>query len=236
MPLEYTSLPVGHEIYIQLTWLFTVVITVLMLLICYLYLSMRKALERESFSLTFSNLMIEGIETERRRISRELHDIVLPQIRDRVVADQIRTICMDLMPPDFSKLSLKDSLADVCQQFITRSGISCACFIEEELNFTPLSRENQLHLYRMVQEAFTNIEKHSRAQKASLVVRSNARSSPENILICVSDDGVGLSGEVDAGLGIGNMRQRAAILGARLDFSSESGNGLMVRIEINTGN
>ena len=158
MPLEYTSLPVGHEIYIQLTWLFTVVITVLMLLICYLYLSMRKALERESFSLTFSNLMIEGIETERRRISRELHDIVLPQIRDRVVADQIRTICMDLMPPDFSKLSLKDSLADVCQQFITRSGIDCACFIEEELNFTPLSRENQLHLYRMVQEAFTNIE------------------------------------------------------------------------------
>jgi len=205
-----------------------------MLLICYLYLSMRKALERERFSLIFSDQMIEGMETERRRISRELHDIVLPQIRDRVVADQIRTICMDLMPPDFSKLSLKDSLADVCQQFINRSGISCACFIEEELNFSSLSRENQLHLYRMVQEAFTNIEKHSRAQKASLVVRSNARSSPENILICVSDDGVGLSGEVDAGLGIRNMRQRAAIIGARLDFSSESGNGLMVRIELNT--
>jgi two-component system NarL family sensor kinase len=100
----------------------------------------------------------------------------------------------------------------------------------------------------MVQESFTNIEKHSGAGRAALVVRRSA----ENILICVSDDGHGLRSKTrlqsktrlhdtpltaggvptGAGLGIRSMRQRAAILGARLDFISESGNGLMVRIEI----
>jgi len=66
------------------------------------------------------------------------------------------------------------------------------------------------------------------------------RHSNENILICVSDDGEGLCGiplsadgiPSGAGLGIKSMRQRADILGAKLDFISESGNGLMVRIEL----
>jgi two-component system NarL family sensor kinase len=89
----------------------------------------------------------------------------------------------------------------------------------------------------MVQEAFTNIEKHSKAGRAALVVRH----SDESILICVSDDGQGLQSKpglrsktglsAGAGLGIKSMRQRADILGAKLDFVSESGNGLMVRIE-----
>jgi len=232
MPIEYVTSPVGLKIYIQLTWLFTIVITILMLLICYLYLSMRKALERERFSLTFSDLAIEGMETERRRISRELHDIVLPQIRDQPVAVLIKTICLDLMPPDFNKYTLKDALADACQKLTKRSGIECACFIEEELDFSPIRAENQLHLYRMVQEALTNIEKHSKTQRASLVVRNYTRDSLENIMICVSDDGIGMSSSSESGLGLRSLDQRAAILGARLDFSSESGNGLMVRIEL----
>jgi signal transduction histidine kinase len=85
----------------------------------------------------------------------------------------------------------------------------------------------------MIQEAFTNIEKHSKTKKASLVAR---RHSPDNILICISDDGVGFSGaEISQeGLGIKFMRQRASIVGAKLDFISEGSNGLMVTIELST--
>ena len=223
------------EFYLSLIWLFVAIITVLMLFLCYLYLAIKRALRRESMSLAFSHLAIEGMETERRRISRELHDTVLPLVREGQVSDIIRTICMELMPPDFSKLSFKDSLGDLCAQFSARTAIKCACFIDEELNFKAISAENQLHLYRMVQEAFTNIEKHSKASQTSLVIRRTG-SSMENILICVSDDGAGLRNDPSNcrfdGLGMMSMRQRAAIIGAKLDFISESGNGLMVRIEL----
>jgi signal transduction histidine kinase len=98
----------------------------------------------------------------------------------------------------------------------------------------------------MVQEALTNIEKHSRASRVALVVRRTKGKAPAGsirgrsrrearaLLICVSDDGAGFppEGPPPTGLGMRSMRERAAVLGARLDFISESGNGLMVRIEV----
>ena len=228
----------NFDFYIHLIWLFVIFITLLMLILCYLFLSMRRSVERESKSLVFSHLMIKGIETERRRISRELHDNILPQIRDLEVSNQIRSMCMELIPPDFSKLSLNSALVDLCGKFADRTGIECVYSIGENLSFSAINSENQLHLYRMVQEAFTNIEKHSKASKATLV----ARQTSDSILICVSDDGIGITQAAvqesvlqtagEEGLGLRSIHQRAAIIGAKLDFISESGNGLMVRIEI----
>ena len=201
-----------------------------------LYGRLKKTEKREKQSLAFSRETIIAQEQERSRVSRELHDTVLPLIRDAQVSSMIRSICLELMPPDFTRLSLNDSLAGLCVQFTKRSRIECACSIEDGLTFAVCSPENQLHIYRMVQESFTNIEKHSKAGRAALVVRH----SDESILICVSDDGVGLHGMLltsggvpeGKGLGIKSMRQRADILRAKLDFVSESGNGLMVRIEL----
>ena len=228
MSLENPALFGGIETYIRLVILFTIIITGLMLLLCYLYLSIKKAREQEQLSQEFSNLVIEGLETERRRISRELHDTILPQLYGRAVSDQIRSICIALMPPDFSCLSLKDALTQLCVKFSVRTGIRCACYIEDELDFSKINAENQLHIYRMIQESFNNIEKHSKAASASL----SARRLLEGILICVSDDGVGLAAGKGEGLGIRSMRQRAAITGSKLDFLSEAENGFMVKIEL----
>ena len=224
-------------VYIRLLWLFVLIITVLMLSLCYVFLSRRRALEKEAQSREFSHLAIEGLEAERRRVSRELHDTVLPLVRDPEVSGLIRSICTELMPPDFTRLSLKDSLAGLCMQFTQRTGIECVFSLEDELDFSPFSAENQLHLYRIVQESLTNIEKHSGSGKAALVARRCVRGTSDTILICVSDEGKGLAEAAPrSGLGMRSMRQRAAILGAKLDFISESGNGLMVRIELEMGN
>jgi len=226
------------EMYIRLLWLFVLLITFLMLLLCYLYLSMKKTREREYMSFKFSSLAIEGLEIERRRVSRELHDVVLPLVRDTEVSNLLRSICADLMPPDFTRLSLRDSLAQLCVKFSQRTGIDCLFSIEDDLDFAFLSVRNQLHLYRVVQESLTNIGKHSKTSRASLVARRLSRgvSNPaaENILICVSDEGTGIKNadKSDEGLGMKSIRQRAAIIGAKLDFISESGNGLMVRLVI----
>jgi signal transduction histidine kinase len=244
MPLESAALMREFEVFIRLVWLFVFIITVLMLLLCYLYLARRRLLALESTNLEFSNLMIEGMETERRRISRELHDNVLPQIQGTEVYNTVREICMELMPPDFSRHNFSDALVDLCDKFIKRTGKECVISIDKEIDFTPLGAENLLHLYRMIQEALTNIEKHSNASKTMLTIRSIVHGSAESIVICVIDDGLGLQskpglhGPVDSGLGIRSMKQRAAIVGVNLDFISVSGNGLMVQIEIplKTGN
>ncbi|MCL2006537.1 MAG: histidine kinase [Treponema sp.] len=238
-----TATPFEYEQFIILIWLFIILITVLMLFLCYLYLSMRRSLQRENDSLSFSHLAIEGIEIERRRVSRELHDVVLPLLKETEVSDLIRGICMELTPPDFSRLSLKESLADLCQKFTKRSNINFSYKIDDDSSFTGLGSENQLHLYRMVQESLTNIEKHSKAGEAVLVVRRHVRDSTGFILVCVSDDGIGLTrpGDIDAPaerketFGMRSLKQRAAIIGAELDFISESGNGLMVRILVPEG-
>jgi two-component system, NarL family, sensor kinase len=217
--------------YFQLLFFLCVLIISIVLALWALYSRFEKAVIKERQSLAFSRLTIEGLEAERRRVSRELHDTVLPLVHDAQVSALIRSICVELMPPDFVRLSLNDSLAGLCVQFTKRSRIECACSIEDGFTFAAYSPERQLHIYRMVQESFTNIEKHSKAGRAALVVRR----SNENILICVSDDGEGLNGiplsadgiPSGAGLGIKSMRQRADILGAKLDFISESGNGLL---------
>ena len=227
--------PDEFESYFSLLWLLVLFVCVLLAFLFYLYLAIRTARRKESESMESFSLVLEGQEAERQRIAADLHDTVLPNIKDTAVAARVREICGHLMPPDFTRLSLAASLADLCGKFSARCGIECVISIEEKLDLTDVSAENQLHLYRIVQEALTNIEKHSKAQKAYLTAR---RTSTESILICISDDGIGLhimpslqdiSG---TGLGIRSMQQRAAIIGAKLDFISESTNGLMVRIEI----
>jgi two-component system NarL family sensor kinase len=257
--------PEEFEVYFRLLWLFVFIMLGLSGFLFYIYLAVRRAREREAQSLAFSWMVVAGQEAERRRISCELHDTVLPEIRrfsrtdggaadaeyitrqQEMVSERIREICTELMPPDFARLSLRDSLMELCVRFARRTGLPCIPSLEEDLDFSGIRAENQLHLYRMVQEAFTNIEKHARARRVVLTVRRDTRTTPggfsregarqaPSILICVSDDGEGLpSGGIppsSAGLGVRSMRERAAVLGARLDFISESGNGLMVRIEV----
>ena len=226
---------VGIEMYVRLVWLFVAIISILIFCLCYLFLATRRALQQELESLEFSHLMIEGMEAERGRIAGELHDLVLPLARDTAVAAHIRSICMKLMPPDLERFSLKDSLTGLCGEFTKRTGIKYNCLIEDELDFSAFNAEQQLHIFRIVQESFTNIEKHSRSNMASLIVRRNNQDSP-GILICVSDDGQGKrNAPKESGLGMKIMRQRAVILGARLDFINESGNGFMVRLELPSG-
>jgi signal transduction histidine kinase len=205
-----------------------------MLSLGYLLIAKRRAMDQESKSREYSHLAIEAPEAERRRVSRELHDDILPQIQDRALADKIRSICHELMPPDFTRLSLKASLADLSLQFTEKTDVKCVLFIEETLNFSAIDVDSQLQIFRIAQEAFTNIAKHSGTDKAVFTARQAGPS--ENILICISDEGRGLQSnpglteESGEGIGMKSMRQRADMIGAKMDFINED--GLTVRLEI----
>ena len=122
-----------------------------------------------------------------------------------------------------------------------RYGISCHAEIAEGANLNFLNQENQLQVFRIVQEALNNIGKHAEANKAIVILRSNPKG---DIFIGVSDDGKGFdstsgynfpgyhAGAALPHLGIRSMEKRAALLGGRFNIKSEVGEGTMVRLEL----
>jgi signal transduction histidine kinase len=203
----------------------------------------------------YSRSMMEAQEGERSRIARELHDSVITELRhlsflpyakdarggeparfsegcDALIR-RIREICQALIPPDMNRLGLLESLKTLCGAFQEASGIECRLVAERDLELSGLSAEKQLHCFRIIQEALTNIEKHAGATEASVLLRRE--SGGRILLVCVTDDGKGFDGAAaaDSGrLGIPGMRDRAAMLGGRLSFVSSRGAGVMARLEI----
>ena len=222
--------PDEFESYFSLLWLLVLFVCFLMVFLCYLYLAMRTARRKESENMESFSLVLEGQEAERQRIAADLHDTVLPNLKDKAVAARVREICGLLMPPDFTRFNLKDALVSLGDYFIRQTGIACIAEIDDRLDCSFLNAEQQLHLYRIVQEAFNNIGKHSRAAQAVLVARNGSLRG--SLTVSVSDDGLGLDNAGKTGFGMRIMRQRAALLGAHIDFISEAGNGCMVRLEI----
>jgi signal transduction histidine kinase len=86
--------------------------------------------------------------------------------------------------------------------------------------------ETGTQLWRVLQEALTNVRRHSRARKVSVVLRTEG----EELIAEVSDDGRGFGPEAVPGVGHSSMRERAAALGGELQIESEPEVGTTVRL------
>jgi signal transduction histidine kinase len=162
-------------------------------------------------------------------------------LSQEALTGRIRDICDGLFPPDFRYQGLPDALGRLCRDFGTRTGIDCRLTLEEASPLAGLlegfDADRQLHCFRLVQEALTNIEKHAAASEAVVVVRSVPEDGGTTLLICVSDDGRGFDvspspDHAGGHYGIRGMYARAAILGGSLRFESEGGEGLTVIITV----
>ncbi|MDR1351985.1 MAG: histidine kinase [Treponema sp.] len=214
--------------------------------------SLHRSRRQERDSAAFSRMIMLGQEAERSRIAAELHDTVLQDMvrlrhaisagdaagdlldLGRRVMNRTRKVCRELMPPDFSRFALQDSLIQLCMDFTGRTGVECRALIHSGFTARGYPPAAQLQIYRIAQEALTNIEKHAGAAEATLTARGGTAEDP-SLLICISDDGAGLPAPPSEGLGIRGMRERAAILGADLSFIGGPGGGLTVRLEIPPG-
>ena len=233
---------------------FSVCVVFLIVLVWFLYWSLRRSRLQEQDSTDFSRITMLVQEKERAFISAELHDSVLQDMGRllqmskeslppgsfsemvRKIMIRTRELCMALMPPDFSRLALADSLVQLCADFEKRTSVECRAIIAPDFSAGGLSPQLQLQVYRVVQESLANIEKHAQAAEVTLTVRNKEDRA---LLICVTDDGKGIGGERinpqgnnDGGLGIRGLYQRAAMLGASLSFIPGAGSGLTVRLEI----
>ena len=229
------------------------------------------SLNRESEGSGFSYAFLLAQEEERERISRELHDTIAQDLRclslgmekisrtenpaereilcDEAAAAQsglirrVRDICDYLVPPDFRFQKLGDAVRRLCLDFSNRTGIDCRAEIEEGAKLSRINREQQLQVFRIVQEALTNIEKHAEASEAIVIVREET----ESVHIGISDDGKGFtpakenamyffSAAEPVRLGIWSMNKRAELLGGSLAVKSEQGEGTLVCLKLPSGN
>ena len=91
-----------------------------------------------------------------------------------------------------------------------------------------LTPQNVLHVLRILQEAFTNILKHARAN--TVKVETGVAGMPGKVYVSVSDNGIGLSNE-HPGHGLANMRRRAQAIGGTLDIASAA-TGTMITLSL----
>ena len=154
---------------------------------------------------------------------------------------RIRAICDGLFPPDFSYQGLPGALGRLCRDFGRRTGIDCRLSVKEDAGLhhilARLDSGAQLHCFRLIQEALTNIEKHAGASEAVVAVRAG---EGDTLCMCVGDDGRGFAVPPSpedplhsAGhYGIWGMYARIAILRGTIDFESEGGEGTTVIMTI----
>jgi signal transduction histidine kinase len=193
--------------------------------------------------------VIEAQELERRRLARELHDetgqaltsILLglkgiraagtdaeaaeaeAQLRELIVQalQDVRSLAVELRPTALDDFGLVAALERLTATFSERSGV--ATVVEANLGDERLPAEVETVLYRLVQEALTNVVKHAAAGNVSIVLTRR----DGGVGAVVEDDGRGFAaGDVrEDALGIAGMRERLVLLGGSLTVESSPARG-----------
>ena len=187
-------------------------------------------------------------EDERNRLARDLHDelgalltaakldvarlksrlgLLTPEATDRLThlnetlnsgIALKRRIIEDLRPSSLSNLGLVAALEILTREFSDRSGIEVHC----ELEAVRLKASAELMVYRLVQEALTNIAKYANATRADVSLTTHG----QRVAITVTDDGNGFDTTTrSAGHGLLGMRYRVESEGGRMTLSSTPGEG-----------
>jgi two-component system sensor histidine kinase UhpB len=192
-------------------------------------------------------------EAERLRIAQELHDQVgqeltavllglsrvqshapaelgsdLAAVQDVVRAslEDVRRIAIELRPEALDDLGLESALAVLAERFSQRLGLEVAVAIASRL--PELDRETELVVYRVAQEALTNVARHAGVDRAELQL-----TSPNGgLTLTVRDHGRGLPPETTPGTGTRGMRERATLIGGRMQILNLSGGGCEVRLDV----
>lgn len=139
---------------------------------------------------------------------------------------EVQSIRRRLLPEMLEDLGLQSALSALATDFAARNpGTRVQRHLEGP--FQGLTSEAELVIYRVAEEALTNVARHAQADHVELCVNHE----PGTVVLRVTDDGVGL-GRNGERTGILSMRERAALVGGRLSVGPREGGGTQVRLEI----
>jgi len=197
-------------------------------------------------------------EEERKRIAQDLHDAISSKLNivslnanmlslkdisseeTNKIANSIlkvtgnvlessRKIAHDLLPPTLDKFGLDAALEELCDEVAESDTFQVDCHLDASENL--LAKDQELHVFRIVQELFNNSIKYSEATTLSLQTEIK-----KNLLyLHYSDNGKGfdvLEAKKAKGLGMSGIENRVAILNATLEILSSPGNGMVVTLTL----
>lgn len=219
--------------------------------------------ESENRLRLLSSQLLTTQETERRRISRELHDelgqsltvmklrisyiqkelaknqVVIREECEKTlhylnqVIENVRRLSLDLSPSILEDLGLTAALRWLINNFIKNNDIQVTFDILEIDHL--FSQDAQISIYRILQEALTNIGKHAQAKNIKVVIKRYE----DRGFFCVEDDGQGfdpmkaaMKDATERGWGLETMKERARMLGGSLDLWTQAGEGTKISFYI----
>ena len=205
--------------------------------------------------------ILEAQEAERSRIARELHDetgaaltailldltaidgaATVSDARQAAVAlrqnarsalENVGRLAFSLRPAALDEFGLAAALKDLSNRLEVRGGLKVEVEIDLSAD-TRLPAKLETAIFRITQEALTNVVKHADANAVRVTLACRKRS----VTLAVEDDGRGFSnaGEADGGFGLVGIRERVASLNGALDLESTSGAGTRLAIELPLSN
>ena len=193
-----------------------------------------------------THLVLRAQEEERRRLARELHDEAgqaLTAVKIELdlagqksasalvgrVLDQIRNVSNLLRPSALDDLGLEPALTSLVRDFERRTGIGVELALE--LAGRTCSPEVEVTIYRIVQEALTNVARHSGAQRVTV----RARYGSEGVGVVIEDDGRGAAENPTPHMGLLGMRERVAELGGSFRVVTRPSAGFRVEVSLPQG-
>lgn len=218
-----------------------------------------QAQELEHERLNSLTSLINGQESERQRLSRELHDglgqllialklrfesCIMNEISKSAenqklldmsalfnkTIDETRRMSNNLMPAVLSEFGLVSAIRDMCNTISDTANIPIS-FRSDGFDLS-LDARYSIYIFRIIQESLTNIIKHSQAELASV----NLRNRGDLIILKIEDDGIGFDPKmVDYSKpnGLNNIKNRVSLLKGTFDIQSKVGRGTKIFININ---
>lgn len=200
----------------------------------------------------FSQRLIQNVDNERSRISKDLHDDIgqlLSVVKSKInmfqtgrlhsidglekevgeVINQTRSISHELHPSSLEKIGIERSVISLLEKTQDATGIICSSEISGDLKQLPL--ELQTQLYRIFQECITNTIKHAGASalKITLICKE------DQITASFRDNGVGFEEqEFKSGLGWLTIKERIHQIDGKMDLQTGKGKGVHLTIKIKT--
>lgn len=206
--------------------------------------------------------LITSQEEERQRISRELHDktsqsltsikIGLKVLENQALPreallkfdefrtllnsslDEIHELAVELRPPSLGDLGLPQVVKELGENFQKAFSIEVKCSVEDYFRVNRLEPALEIGLYRIIQEAFANIEKHSGAGS----VEVGFAKTEEAVLLTISDNGRGfcpaqvLAKPGRKPIGLFGMKERAELLGGKFGIAAGNGGGTRITVSL----
>lgn len=240
------------------TWWFVLFSAVLMMAVVGMIfrLRLKNLAEKHRQQIEFSQRVINAHESERRRIANDLHDGLgqsLVVIKNRALLgvkrggepeqvikelniisesavqalEEVREITNDLRPQLIDRLGLTKAISAMIKK------VSAMINIESEINPVDnlFNEDEEIGIYRIVQESLNNIIKHSNASDASVRIKDDRN----RIVIEIVDNGKGFETEIKGdygGLGLTGLTERARFLDAELKIESKIGAGTRIELGI----